>query len=527
MILIGIFVVIVSNKDDRMNEISDYIDLEYDKDYVVDNEDITRYFKEFSNSGVIEMYEYGDTASLQDTLMYYYFQGEDVNAGYSNAYKIIIDELRNVDLSPEMLENNISDVVDILYLLSFCEEKYNLMGDERQLIENIIINVDSYLSSIYSTETFVYRWKVCKLAKCINLDVSCFDDWVNYEEALVTLNNEEHVIEIIHALFEGDEGFAKNLNERYAEMYWTGELDIESYIIYIGLLDDLYNLELQEEIAEDIYAYCMDNFYFVPPMLRFYAFKIDVIYNEFREGILSEYKKMPCNTEGLLPTTCSIIPTYRRLYAYVQICKIGGVDLEQEAIMGWIEQIDTTQMRAEDLYYASLILEEYPDLDIDLNSSIEDLISAAEQVTIGQSNSFSIYSVLKAALCRGIDVTGLYEKYMSYINENSNTVNELELLWQMELEYLNNDVKPNISMLCVSLEEVQDEIKLEYCYYMLNLLLISKSEISDAYIDLISDITNAYRVEGGYYANEEFRYVDIYRTYQCVFINNKITKLMK
>lgn len=523
-IVFALFIIIMIRKKSMPNY-AGILEMEYDQNYATNNDDIKEYFFEFNGDASINMYEYADKASVQDTLMYYYFSDGSEVATYEKIERKIIDQLTSCKLTTEELENNISEMIDILYLLSNCHAKYNTIDYQHaKQLADIIMDINDYVDSCGNecVEMYIYKWKIYRLAQNIGMDTSCFSNWNEYEKKIFNYDEEKCVLEIAHVLFENNANVAVELCNRYTQLYQNNNIDIETYIVYMGLLSDMYSSAMKNFAKEDIYEYCINNFYSISPMMRFLGLKAVISDDLYKDNIIMKYSKMPRNEEGMLSTTCIIMPTYRRLYSYIQICKVMGIKINKEGVENWIKQIDASKIRVEDLFYTSLIFEEYPEYELELNAEMEELSMLASQVEIGQTNSFNVYSILKAFACEEIDAGKLYENYMLYFKENAEDINEIEHLWKMELEYLYEKKDPDIERICRNLKTVQEEIKIEYFYYALNLMLISENEINEEWAEYILSETNSYRVDGGYYANEEFRYVDIYRTYQCLFIENKI-----
>jgi len=505
----------------------DILEMHYDSNYAIGNEDIKKYFQEFDNGTTINMYEYADIASVQDTLMYYYFLDKSATENYKIFEKVLIDQFISYELTIEELEYNVSEIVDVLYLFSHCNIKYDTLEfQDKKNLENMILRINTFIDSRDEkfVEMFTYKWKLLKSAKNLGMNTDSFSDWDKYEEKIAKYEEDKDVLEIIHVLFENNEDKVKELLKKYTELYKNNGIDIETYIVYMGLLSDAYSPNKKIIAMEDIYEYCMENFYYISPMARFLGFKAVISDSKYRQNITIEYVKMPINEDGMVSTTCIIMPTYRRLYSYVQICKVLGINLEREAIENWISEIDINQIRVDDLFYTELIFEEYPEYKIELDAELNEFTKSVAQVNIGPTNSFNIYSILKALAYMGVEAKEIYDKYMFYIDENAENINALEELWKMELKYLYDNKKPDENKIYRDLKNVQEELKIEYFYYALNVLLITGNEISEECAEYMLSEISLYRVDGGYYVNEEFKYVDIYRTYQCMFIESKIER---
>lgn len=82
----------------------------------------------------------------------------------------------------------------------------------------------------------------------------------------------------------------------------------------------------------------------------------------------------------------------------------------------------------------------------------------------------------------------------------------------------------DVDMIYGNIKFLTEELRIDYYYYELNLLFISENNINIEDVNYILSEISTYRTHGGYYANGDFEYVDIYRTYQCVFIENKIER---
>ncbi len=517
----------------QKNDYADKFQMQSDIEYEEKNKDIGIYFREFYNNSTINMYEYADNEAIEDTLMYYYLANNSVEVYYKIANENIISLLMEQELTIEVLGNNIGEIVDILYLYSFCIEKYpgyhNLYNDN---LEEIVRNVYEYIQVLNdkTTEMYVHQWKLCRLANELEMDLGEFSSWKEYREEIIPSEGEKEVLDIIDILFQGlVEKEKVDINEyfkRYTDMYEFGIIDIETYIIYIGLLSDLYEPDLGMIAEDEIYTYCMDNFYMLSPMTRFMAFKTVMVNVKYQEAIQMKYLSMPKNEKGMVSTTCIIIPTYRRLYGYLEICKKLDINIDEEAIGQWIRQINIEQIRVEDFFYAYMLFEEYPQLEINITPYLEQLGEKLTRLKINETNSYNVYSALKALVCAGKKNKDLYSNYMVYFKENASRINEIEMLWKAELEYIYENKNPDIKLICEEMVKVQKEIEIEYYYYLVNLLIISQNKIEAQDADIIMDRVKAYRVTGGYYANPEFQYVDIFRTYQSVFIEDKIANVI-
>lgn len=505
----------------------DILELDYDEDYANNNADIKEYFQSFNYGEIISMYEYADKPSLQDTLMLYYFLDDISIEKFNDIEKIIVEQLISHELSEEELENSISEIVDVLYLLSCCNKKYNTMNTPKtKKLEDFILKINTFIDSTgnESTELFIYKWKLINFAKSIGMDEKCFADWREYGAKISDNKEETNVLEIINILFENNKDKAQRLYERYIMLYQNGEIDIETYIIYIGLLSEVDSPRIDAIADKAVYEYCMKNFYSISPMLRFLGFKVLIEKEEYKESIVIKYAKMPTNKDGMVSTICIILPTYRRLYSYIQVCKVVGIELKKEAIGNWIGQINVEQIRIEDLFYAWLIFQEYPEFMIELDAELKKLSSSAARVKIGPTNSFNVYFLLKVLACEDVNAETLYNNYMKYLNDNIDNINSLEYLWKMELEFLYEKKEPNVDMIYGNIKLLTEELRIDYYYYALNLLFISGNNINVEDANYILSEISTYRTHGGYYANGDFEYVDIYRTYQCVFIENKIER---
>lgn len=507
------------------------VKLQYSKKYSTDNPDVVDYFKSFIKDQNIVMHEFTDEKSNLDTLIYYYFTLEKDNTNFASIAETIMNDISiNIDDS-NYLQSNLSNIVDIIYLYSNIALKYDIHNDKiNNTIQKIYIPINEYINSFTQKDIglYVLKWKLCYCCAILNMDMSPFENWQEYK---VNITNQdilsEYTKEIVDVLFEKIIENKKNdingLCKKYSDLYISNVIDIDTYVIYISLLSDLFALDNELIYSTEIFNFYKENFYSSSPFLLFWAFRmVEYCNKSYNYRIKELYSGTPLSDDGFASTAALIIPTFRRLYAYLEICRFLGINISDCNVKNWIDKIDKNAIMIDDLYYARLIFNEYPDFEYSLDNTIDNMMKKLDHVSVTETNSYQFYSFLKALYYFDKNGKKLYNKYKSYINSKGDDINIIEKLWSMELDYLYKGKKPDFSDIESSILNADDEIKTDIYYNYVNLLHINPNDLDELVNEKILAEIQKYRTNGGYYNNPVFKYVDIYKTYQIMHVMNFI-----
>lgn len=521
--VVFLYMFLICNED-KMDQ---KVDLEYNESFADSNIDVVNYFSKYNDNNDINMYEYTDKMSLMATLIYYYFEFDKSNQYFTNVEKEMLDKLNEYSLDNKEFDSELIENVDLIYLYSNIVEKYNLNNKEIfSALNKVVTNINDSIDKIdeKSTELYVLKWKLYISMIKIHREFSDFDTWEGHQNEIVCSDKaSEYTKNLVKDLFMSVRNnqkinSQKMINE-YNKLYNRKLIDIEMYSIYICMLSEVCDIQNTDVYYEEIKNYYSKYFYQLPSMSSFYAFKVIEINKQY-DDIKDVYEVMPKDEQGMVPAIAVIVPNYKRLYAYLQICKYCGIEVNSESIKSWIGKININNVTAEDFYFSCIISDMYPELDINLKPYIEKSAAKVSSIDITESNCYMVYNLIKTMNYMDIDGTDIYDKYKKYMSDKKVKSYTIEKMWEMELDYLYNGIVPDVSGIEFSSLIEYKDIKFDAYYTYLSLSLISNYRNEEVFNNITTDIIT-HRTEGGYFSNETFKYVDIYRTYQMLYILEK------
>lgn len=512
LISIGVFTLMSGKNIDKIEmEKSEALINKYPK--------IINQFTHFQRNGVIELYEYTDNVSYTDTLIFYFFN-------YNNAkeeWEFAIDKINSYLNDTQINEDNLADLINIIYLCSLVIDKYNLESDI--LSQSIFLRMQEFLKD-YKNQDLLYINNYRKLYSAFK-NVGALNEWnlkysyynsVESNDILTTLS----VRSIECSLYNSDTtAILKDIIDNFN----SKNIDIESLMIYLEILPSQTIKTLDESYIDKIYNYCKENYYYIPSYISFCGFRICENYNEdYIVKITDIYKNKPISTEGVIPGVAQIVPTYRRIFQYSETCNLLGINLDKAIVYELAEYIEPEKMMIEDFYYQSLLARNYPDISVD-KKLLKDKIANTENVSINISNYYLFYYLIKAGYLNRIDSQNLAEKAIQFYNSNSDKYLLLDLL-NSEICWLTKKSEFNpyeyLSRILESKDPVDIETYFHYAIILKNAGEPYPNELKESTLSKIQLLYTDSDHGGGFYANNEFRYIDITKTYECLFLENFI-----
>lgn len=476
----------------------------------------------FQRHASIDMYEYMDTLSYADTLMFYYFcYDSDLSEKWKSVSKSAVGCLNESEVSSE----NFDEKVNILYYYSLITNRYKLTVQTE--ISDALLSIESYIAN--QTEADIYllnnAWKLREAAKLLSLNAPSFD--LNSIAANIKIEKDDLLSELskqaIVSVINGKKSEMRQAIDNINIKFSSQEIDIESLIIYLNIFPKEYLLTLSDIPIEKIYDFCILNCYDIAPYTSFVGFMLcDSFNSDFAKQIQDIYKSRSINEEGFVSTAAKIIPTYRRLFQYSEVCHVLGINLDKATLYEVAESIDKEKLMVEDYYYMSLLARDYPDISID-KQQLQNVISKAETAEISYSNYFSYYYLVKAAIMNKVDSSNLITKMNDFIQKENEDYLIVDI-WNSEIDFLVNRNNNDFEALEKRVLDYSGDLEIQTFYHYILYLKATNNKCSDAIKEKINAAINEHYVEngrsGGFWANSEFKYVDIANTYECLFLKD-------
>ena len=488
---------------------------------------IVKQFNFFQRNAFIELYEYTDMLSYTDTLIYYYFAyAATEHEKWEDISESTMKYLVNTDLSMHTIE----DTINILYFYSLVCEKHKLPVLDDAV--GFLSTVDTYLAtefdySIYWLNNF---WKFTESVDSIDPQGSYDGSFFLIDQISISKDDllSKLSYDAIKSNYLGDKSDTQRSYENIVKSYDDNDIDIESVIIYLNLYPKEYIMEMPERLVEEVFRFCIDGYYSISPYVSFLGFKICETYNDlYSYEIMQLFSNKPISQFGFAPTVAQIIPTFRRLFQYSEICSLLDINLDKATLYEIADSIDTSRIMVEDFYYMSILAREYKDIIVD-RDLLKEYVARAGASTVNNSNYFSYYYLVKAALINGVDCSDLVSKMDEFYA--SNNVEHIILdIWSDEIAYLFGKGEIDFEKYSVDILEYSGELEIEVYYRYVVFLMNTGNECSQKVMDKIQQAIGKYYIindmGAGYWANPEFRYIDIARTYECLFLKNYVMSL--
>jgi hypothetical protein len=495
----------------------DRIDMKYSSELTKQMPKIQKQMQYFQRNGRIQLYEFTDTASFNDSVVYYYFTG-----GFDEKLRDKFDE------AICSTEGEDSAAYDSIYYYSLLLDKYDIKPSEKYCDHLRSCEADltalsassdiSYLNFALKTDTALSAAGLVPdsdfLEEACKKDIDCFGD-----------HSSELSCEIIRALASENNSEAEELLKKITDEYVSETIDIESYIILLGLFPDDILLKADKAYIQETFQYNKVNYYYQPLYLNFISFKNAELLGLDEENVISDiYRDRPLNNDGFTSEEAYIIPTYRRIYQYRELCSVLGINIDDANVYEIAAVADERGLTADDYYYQTLTARDYHDIDVDIDE-LKKLISKASDYKVSDSNYYSLYYLVKTALMNKLDCSRLMKKLIAYNNPGSYLI--IDILHE-ELEYLDGERKSLLKNFDEDILRYDGDSPIDVYYNYFIYLKTTGQKPSSETAQKIRSVLEDHYIEndhgGGYFRNEEFRYIDISLTYESIFILNMLSE---
>lgn len=493
----------------------DRIHMEYSSKITKQMPKIQEQMQYFQRNGMIQLYEFTDTASFNDSAVYYYFTG-----GFDNKLQNKFDDTLC------SMENEDYSIYDSIYYYSLLLNKYDIKPSEKycnylraceaDLLSQATSNDVAYLNFAWKTDTALTAVGLVPnsdfLEDACKKDIDCFDDRAS-----------ELSYEIIRSLISKNSSESEELLKKITDEYISEVIDIESYIILMGLFTDDILQKANKEYIYEAFQYSKVNYYYQPLYLNFISFKNAELLGLDEENVISDiYRDRPLNNDGFTSEKAYIIPTYRRIYQYRELCSVLGINLDNANVYEVASLADDRGLTADDYYFQTLMARDYNDIDVDIDE-LKKLISQATGYKVSESNYYSLFYLVKTAMMNKLDCSKLMHKLLAYNNPNNYLI--IDILHE-ELKYLNGERKSLLRNFDEEILNYDQDSPIDVYYNYFVYLRSTDQTPSRETAQKIRSVLKEHYIENdhgaGYFRNEEFRYIDISLTYESIFILNML-----
>lgn len=486
--------------------------------------DIIKQFAFFQHNCFVELYEYTDKPSYPDTLMRYYFLKNNIDRKkIFNITKNIDNHIKNIEM------NNVNDNILLLYYYGMVQHKYrmpisNSLKECLYKYENYFLTTDSNnddVGLLNNIQRLYSTFDILGIKPKNNVLKSKIDEFKPTDIDELSMKS----YSIIKCCEEGDPEKIEKSILHIVDCYNKKEIDLETLIIYLNIYDDKYLKLVDSKIINEITDFCITDYYKLPSYISFVGFKISEIYNhKMDDEIKNIFLNKPENNEGYVPSVAQIVPTYRRIFQYSEICHVLGINLDKASVYEICENIDPDKMMNEDYYYQTLLSRNYPDLKVNVEG-LKKIIEKAEKVDINLSNYYSYFYIIKAGLMNDIECSKLINKLQNFQVSNKTDGNYLvKKICDAEIEYISSAKKKKTIDFSEEIANYSGESPIEtfyqYAVYMKSISQKCPDKVKKKITTTISKYYTKMDYGAGFWLNSEFKYIDIAQTYECLFLKN-------
>lgn len=263
------------------------------------------------------------------------------------------------------------------------------------------------------------------------------------------------------------------------------------------------------------------------PTIRFFGYTIleDIGYNLSNINLL--YQDFP-NSDGILICAAIIIPTYRRIFAYSEICDAMGIELDENLVKNYIQGIDNNSLGGQEVLYATLLDKKYKSIDLkeEIEKQIKKLYEQYETMDeIKDGNFFDCFSLLYTLSFYGKKDNKLFKKCLLYCEDSdykdTGIVQVIKKI--IELKYadpdkelvLDNSFADNFS---------DNSVVIDSYYWYVTYLNDAEKNVDGKEIDSIIKEIEKYHGDEGSWQSDIFKSINIFRTYQYLYIKQVLQK---
>lgn len=499
--------------------------IEYNKSLAEEYVPIDKTLASYFSSAYLNMYEYTDDASIEETLMYYYFEYNQMTPDMrESAMNWISSQTDKMEVSDETIDK----LVNIIFFESLICGKYELKCETKiaEKIPEVYTFLEMKKSDIYLLNSL---WKVYSCAQIANNDLEQIGLKINQVLSEVKADDKlsSLSIDIINSIMNKTEELVdvESVYKQIVNMYYEDEIDIESVIIYLSFLETQKSVEVSDSIlnaiADDIEQhYAIRSLY-----VRMMSLKIleDEKYDRVNELKTLTVMATPVNKDGIAPEKAILKTNYKRLFQFSEMCTLLG-----EQIFGEADAYKTFEdvggiTSAEEMYYACVLSYKYNDIEVE-KEEVTEFVSNMIGKKIESNNIFSFIMTIRSANVMDIKCDDLISQVSKYLSKHENEY-VFYPIWKAELsgyQSKKNLDKDTISQIEELLLSYEGEQKLEACYQLVYILKHFDKKLSDTFSKELEDFVKNYYVEysgfGGFYSNEEFCYIDVSKTYECLIV---------
>lgn len=491
------------------------------------------YFKRFITPSGIQMFEFTDEESLNDTLQRLYVLKEQYSEKQINMiYNKLIAKLELYFSKKDSIA--LSEVMDNLYMFtSAYSELYNKETNKRKIKKYLGMMCDDILKKLEPTVeniNIIYQYLyVCDI-------IGCNERKSKFIKEVEQLSKEEIkddpisfklILNCIYPLISKKINLneMKMLKHEYIQRYQNQQIEIEEFIIYTYFAEKTNSISKGEIPTETIYYYVKNYFYVISPTIRFFAYCVlkDAEYNLKELRFL--YESFP-NKNGILTSSAVIIPSYRRIFAFSEICDNTGIVLNENSVKDYIEKINENSIDGQELFYAILLDNKYK--KINLSDKIEkkrkELSNRYKAINkIKDTNFYECFCFLYSLSLYGQKDNSLYKKCLSYMEESNYKNEDLMRVLKAIMDSLYVGKKAKLELAQLKQRKLtKDPISIDLNFWYITYLKSNNIKLQGKECQKLKQIVDVFCIDNGSWENPTFQSVNIFRTYQCLYINEMI-----
>ncbi|MCT4687324.1 hypothetical protein [Vallitalea sp.] len=541
IIIIGIILIYIVDSHQSAETIKDDKHLVYD-------ESMDKYFTNFITNESIELMEYTDTTSLEDTIINIrilnkYGELDSEKIDIKSLKKMITEELNSTEENKGMrlynkyeLLSSVNNFCDELGLNAsdFIDINYNSLEDIksiRKLIDEdnktlvMYLQILSRIISISDTNEEITCVK--DIVKSIS-NIS-YEQYSKHEQMMIGFN----LIEIKRKLgiedVDLEDKYSQQLSNMINEYNIYDDINIGDIVVLnkgIQLFANLFTdnekvLSIMDKLSLMLTS---KNDYFAFIKIKFYEIASQI--NYYNKDVYEWVKAMPRNEGYIYYKPVDIIPTIRSLYLFLRSYELNNmkiVDVEKN-INNYLELIldssNKNKLNNTEIYYGYKLKKYVKNKKLDsiIELSIKNSCNNINKVEITKNNVYEYVLLSKTLKMKGDNhYKKISDKIIAFLEDESNYVNDEERLF-MKIMKLNMKSYMNKKEFEEDIIKYEDDIlnyngetELLLIHTYLEIFQNLKQEISNESKQKINNKLEGYKIYGGY-CKRHSKYVSLFDT---------------
>lgn len=525
--------------------------------------DIENYFFKFLTKNSLDMMEYSNSPSLENTL---------INWRIMNKFGLIDDKDINHDVVKGMVVEKIKSVrdksddmflykkYDYLYYYKVCFDELGienndfimgLMGDTKRDVDLILnyinnnpqklvmyLDILNKIISINGNENI----KANITEKINDIEDIDYQNYPEPEQLMIKFNLLELCSKIGIEKEDLRTQARKELLNIVDKYQINGNIDINNIVILNKGLK-IFSHEFQgneklERIVEEMKAMLLSkNDFQVFVKIQVYELvdKVGLWDESLKEWVLN----MPKNKENIYPSPVDLIPTFRNLYLFLRITELNNMNVTglERNIENYLQIIINTYkskiINKRELYYAFKIQEYINNKELEeiAINSMNKYINDMSEIEITEENLFENYMFFNTISEKEYR-DKLKDNFDEFFNNEAikfNGTKEELFLKIMNLDiksyYSEKDVEKQIHQLDDMVANYNGELELMILEMYLKINNNLGLKISKQMENTIENKLSKYRTKNGYFENPQFKSISIAATHRGLEIEKLLLEL--